>query len=185
MDRGVKAARAIVVRRARADDEAFVVALARRFAETRPGWRSEREVTRGTEVELRRAFATPDAGSVLLVADDASGERLGFAYLVLHEDFFTKERHGHVSELAVTKDGAGAGGRLIDAAEQYFLESGVRFVTLNVNEGNERGRSFYERHGFVPHLRQLVKVLRDPTDAGGFAADRRDAKDCAKRNPSP
>ena len=161
MDRGLSAAQTIAVRRARSDDECFVVSLAARFAETRPGWRDEREVTRGTEIELRRAFAEPDDGAAILIADDAAGERLGFAYLVLHDDFFTKERHGHVSEIAVTRDGTGAGRALMAAAEEYFAGLGVRFITLNVNDANERGRRFYERLGFVPQLRQFVKVLRE------------------------
>lgn len=48
------------------------------------------------------------------------------------------------------------------AAEEYFSELGVRFVTFNVNEANVRGQRFYERLGFVPQVRQFVKVLRDP-----------------------
>ena len=135
--------------------------MSARFAETRPAWRSEHEVTHGTEVELRRAFAAPDDGSAILIADGDDGERLGFAYLVLHEDFFTRERHGHVSEIAVARDGTGAGRALMEAAERYFIGLGVRFVTLNVNDANERGMRFYGRLGFVPQVRQFVKVLRE------------------------
>ena len=112
-------------------------------------------------VELRRAFAAPDDGSAVFVADGEDGERLGFAYLVLHVDFFTRERHGHVSEIAVARDGTGAGRLLMAAAEQYFTGLGVRFITLNVNVANERGMRFYEGLGFAPQSKQFVKVLRE------------------------
>jgi len=162
VDGGLSSGATLSVRRARSDDEAFVLDLAVRFAETRPAWRGEREVTCGTERELHRAFAAPEDGSTVLIAESAAGNRLGFAYLVLNEDFFTKERHGHVSEIAVARDGAGAGRCLMEAAEQYFCDLGMRFVTLNVNESNVRGIAFYERLGFVPQIRQFVKVLGDP-----------------------
>jgi ribosomal protein S18 acetylase RimI-like enzyme len=148
-----------VVRAARADDEAFVVGLAWRFSETRPDWRTEDEVTRGTAAELRRAFARLDPGAALLLAEDTSGERLGFAYVVVHLDFFTHEPHGHLSEIAVTRDGSGAGRALMRAVERHVRERGLRFLTLNVHEGNARGRQFYRELGFEPNTRQYVKVL--------------------------
>ena len=152
----------IAIRHARADDEGFVLSLAGRFAETRPVWRTESEVTEGTVAELRRAFAQPDEGSAILIAEDAAGKPLGFAYLVLHVDFFTGEKHGHVSEIAVAHDGNGVGRPLMEAANAYFRSVGVRFVTLNVNIANERAQRFYESLGYATQLRQLVKVLSSP-----------------------
>ena len=118
-------------------------------------------MTLGTVAQLRRAFAAPaaDRDTALFVAEDAGGDVVGFVYLVVHEDFFTLERHGHVSEVAVVRDGAGTGRLLMAAAETYFRDLGVRFVTLNVNEGNARAQRFYERLGYAPQLRQFVKVL--------------------------
>jgi ribosomal protein S18 acetylase RimI-like enzyme len=154
-----------VVRPARPDDEAFVVGLARRFAETRPPWRTEVEITRGTAVELRRAFARLDPGAALLIALDAAGERIGFAYVVVHADFFTKEPHGHLSEIAVTREGSGAGRALMQGVERHVRDSGLRFLTLNVHEGNLRGHAFYRALGFEPNTRQYVKVLESTSPA--------------------
>ncbi len=150
----------ILVRPARPSDEAFVVALAGRFAESRPDWRDEREVTLGTERELRRAFRDPSPGSVVYIAEHgASGESLGFAYGVVHEDFFTGETHGHLSEIAVVRDGSGAARPLIAAIERHFARGGLRFVTLNVNVDNARAAGVYERLGYAAHVVQMVKVL--------------------------
>jgi len=148
----------IRVRRADRTDRAFVVSLAPRFAETRPLWRSEKEVTGGTAEQLGRAFEEPPAGSALFIAETVA-EPLGFAYVVAHEDFFTRELHGHLSELAVVRDGVGAAEPLMEAVQRYVAQCGFRFMTLNVNERNARGRSFYERLGFKAQLRQYVKVL--------------------------
>jgi len=148
-----------VVRAARAEDETFVVGLARRFAETRPDWRTEDEITLGTAAELRRAFAGLQPGAALMIAEDASGERIGFAYVVVHADFFTHEPHGHLSEIAVTRDGSGAGRALMRAVEQHVRDRGLRFLTLNVHEQNVRGHQFYRELGFEPNTRQYVKLM--------------------------
>ncbi len=116
-------------------------------------------MTDGTAEQLRRAFEPPAAeGSALFIAETAA-ERLGFAYVVAHEDFFTLEQHGHLSELAVVRDGVGAAAPLMKAVQSYVVECGFRFMTLNVNERNARARRFYERLGFEAQLRQYVKVL--------------------------
>jgi ribosomal protein S18 acetylase RimI-like enzyme len=150
----------VTVRAARAADEAFVVGLSGRFAETRPAWRGEREITEGTAVQLRRAFADPSEGATILIAEDAAGVAVGFAYAVLHDDFFTGESHGHLSEVAVARDGTGAGAALVRAVEDHFTALGVRFVTLNVNLANERAGRLYASLGYAPQLVQYVKVLR-------------------------
>jgi len=151
--------RGAVVRPARAEDEAFVVGLARRFAETRPDWRTEDEITHGTAAELRRAFAGLEPGAALMIAEDVAGRRIGFAYVVVHVDFFTHEPHGHLSEIAVTRDGSGGGRALMRAVEQHVRERGLRFLTLNVHESNVRGHAFYRTLGFEPNTRQYVKVM--------------------------
>jgi ribosomal protein S18 acetylase RimI-like enzyme len=148
-----------LVRPARAGDEPFVVGLARRFAESRPRWRTDDEITRGTAAELRRAFARLDPGAALLIAEDAAGDRIGFAYVVVHADFFTHEPHGHLSEIAVTRDGSGAGRALMRAVERHVRERGLRFLTLNVHEHNVRGHDFYRELGFEPNTRQYVKLM--------------------------
>jgi ribosomal protein S18 acetylase RimI-like enzyme len=149
----------LVVRAASADDAAFVASLAARFAETAPAWRTSHEVTCGTLAEFERAFASAELRAGIFIAWDGR-ERVGFVYVVRQLDFFTGETHGHVSEIAVVRDGSGAGRALMRAAEDYCRGLGVRFVTLNVNESNARAMRFYERLGFVPQIRQFVKVLR-------------------------
>jgi GNAT superfamily N-acetyltransferase len=95
----------------------------------------------------------------VLIAQDDSGEPAGFAYAVTERDFFTGEPYVHVSEIAVARSGDGAGARLMKAVERWAGERGSRFVTLNVIEENQPAQRFYERLGYGPGHRHLVKRL--------------------------
>jgi GNAT superfamily N-acetyltransferase len=147
------------VRRATPLDEPFVIGLAARFGSTRATWRGLEEVVAGTACQLAAAFAAGRADDVIFVALDAQGERVGFAYVVTHHDFFTGEPHGHISEIATVVDGTGVGSALMDAAEAWSRERGFRYLSLNVNDANAGARRFYERRAYVPEYRHLVKLL--------------------------
>jgi ribosomal protein S18 acetylase RimI-like enzyme len=148
------------IRRARRDDEAFILALAPRFADVRPLWRSEREVVDGTERALRTALLdAADGDHAIFIAEDTRGERLGFVFVDMDDDFFTGESHAHISEIAVARDGAGVGRALITAAETWAHEQGSRYVSLHVTARNERARALYERLGYELEHRRLTKLL--------------------------
>jgi GNAT superfamily N-acetyltransferase len=147
------------VRPATPDDAPFVIALAARFGATRAAWRDHEEVVSGTARQLAAAFAAACDANPILIAVGAAGERVGFAYLVTHHDFFTGEAHGHISEIATVADGSGAGRALVEACEAWSRERGFRYLSLNVNDANEPARRFYARRAFVPEYRHLVKLL--------------------------
>jgi ribosomal protein S18 acetylase RimI-like enzyme len=87
--------------------------------------------------------------------------RLGFLYVTTQTDFFTGERHAHISDIVVARDGEGQGvGRaLMQAAETWAQSRGYRFVTLGVFPNNTRARSLYERLGFRTDVHRMLKVL--------------------------
>ncbi len=147
------------VRPATPEDAPFVIALAARFGATRAAWREHEEVVIGTARQLAAAFDAASDGSALLIAVGPAGERVGFAYVVTHEDFFTGEPHGHISEIATAADGTGAGSALMRACEAWSRRRGFRYLSLNVNDANEPARRFYARRAFVPEYRHLVKLL--------------------------
>ena len=154
------AAPAIRVRPARAEDEELILALVPRFVEhgAADGHTPE-EVIDGTRRVLRDALHARRDGELIVIAEDESGERAGFAYVVTERDFFTGEPYAHVSEIATARSGRGAGTRLMEAAEAWARERGFRFVTLNVVEENRAAQRFYDRHGYAPGHRHLVKRL--------------------------
>jgi GNAT superfamily N-acetyltransferase len=103
--------------------------------------------------------ATPDA--LVLVAESPAAEPLGFVHLHSAIDFFTGERHGHVSDIVVKAEaeGRGVGQALMAAAEAWARGLGYRLLSLHVFDGNARARSFYERLGYGPDIVKLIKTL--------------------------
>src|SRR6185312_10622833 len=114
----------------------------------------------GTQRALGAAFDDVSDDEVMFIAHDAAGVRLGFAYVVTHHDFFTGEAHAHLSEIATVADGSGAAPALMDAAEAWARDRGYRYLSLNVNDTNERAHAFYLRRDYQPEYRHLAKLLR-------------------------
>lgn len=151
---------AINVRRAVAEDRSFVLGLAHRFAEfDLPPWRSNVDVVDGTARRLEAALDDAGDRSAIVIAQDAGGEPLGFAWLLLVEDFYTGRDVAKISEIAVVRDGTGAGAALMTAAETFARERGCTLMVLNVMERNDRARAFYEKLGFAPEYTMMAREL--------------------------
>lgn len=155
-------AQGVGVRPARAGDRGFVLSTAARLAEFGPPpWRTVAEVVDGESRALRNFFENAPDDSGLLIAEDARGRPLGFAYLETQLDFFTRHPHAHLAELAVTREaeGVGAGGALLSASEDWARSKGYSVLTLNVFDGNRHARDVYERRGFSPEYVRYIKRL--------------------------
>jgi GNAT superfamily N-acetyltransferase len=154
----------ISVRPAVPGDREFVLATASRLSDFGPPrWRSAAEVVEGEARTLRAYFDSPGPSTILFLAEGADREPLGFAYLETLRDYFTREEHGHVGILAVTKEaeGRGAGGALLDAGEAWSRGLGYRRLTLNVFFANAHARRVYERRGFEAESLRYVRNLTD------------------------
>ena len=154
--------RSVAVRPARPEDRAFVLSTAGRLAEFGPPpWRTVAEVVDGESRALRNFFENAPDGSGLLVAEDARGRSLGFAYLETQLDFFTRRPHAHLAELAVAREaeGLGAGGALLTASEDWARSKGYAVLTLNVFDENRHARDVYERRGFSAEYVRYIKTL--------------------------
>lgn len=151
------------IRAFEARDREAVLALAERFAEFDvPEWRTAEEIAEGTRAYLARQLDALGEADAVLVAEDDGGRPLGFVYVRTERDFFTGEAHGHVSDVAVTRDaeGSGVAGALMREAEAWARERGLGFMTLNVFSGNARALAVYERLGYASELLKLRKPLR-------------------------
>jgi GNAT superfamily N-acetyltransferase len=117
------------------------------------------------EVEaLEHALDDPASDAVLLVAELEGVGPAGVALADTATDYFTHERHGHLSIIIVSEEGEGHGvGRaLLEAVEAWSAAQGHRFITLNVFTGNQRARRVYERAGYVEDTVRYVKELPPP-----------------------
>lgn len=150
------------IRTAELRDKDFILSLVPRLMEFGPPpWRPATQMT-ATDMEvIEGVLLTNPSGTIVLVAEDKSGAPLGFIHLNTTRDYFTRESHGHVSDIVVAPNGEGRGvGRaLIEAGEAWSRAQGFRLLTLNVFASNERALKLYERLGYGQDTIKYVKEL--------------------------
>lgn len=150
------------IRIADAGDDAFVLSLVERFvAFELPKWRKKSECAGGIRRDIRHALEEPPPGEALFIAEDATGERVGFLRLQKTRDFFSGKANCHISDLAVAHghDGQGIGRALLDHAQAWAKRQRCSLITLAVFPGNARARALYERAGFGADLLRMAKPL--------------------------
>ncbi|HXY20758.1 MAG TPA: GNAT family N-acetyltransferase [Gemmatimonadales bacterium] len=126
-----------------------------------PPYRPREVMDRAVVASIDGALSGAAPGAEVLVAVGEGGERLGFIHLHGATDFFTGERHGHVSDIVVAPEarGRGVGEALMTAAEGWARSRGYRLLSLHVFDGNTGARAFYARLGYQADVRKLVKPL--------------------------
>ncbi len=152
----------IRVRAFEPSDSEFVTSLITRFSEfALPAWRTRSEVDSANRRSLQTAMEEPEPGSAILIAQDPTGRPVGFIHLRTQTDYFSGERHGYISDLAVDKrfDGRGVGRILLEAAQDWARAKGYRLLTLYVFAGNTRARHVYEKHGYSEEVVKYAKVI--------------------------
>jgi ribosomal protein S18 acetylase RimI-like enzyme len=150
------------IRSADAGDDAFILSLVERFVGFElPAWRKRSECAGGIRRDLKHALEDPPPGEALFIAENESGERVGFLRLQKTRDFFSGKANCHISDLAVASghDGRGIGRALLDYAQGWAKRQRCGLITLAVFPGNARARDLYERNGFGPDLLRMAKRL--------------------------
>ncbi len=153
----------IIVRRATSSDREWILPLAPRLIEFGPpSWRPLSVMNQAVTKAIETALVATPPGSVVFVAEEG-GQPLGFIHVETTTDYFTREAHGHVSDLVVAREGEGRGvGRaLMAAAEAWARDRRYRLMSLNVFEDNHRARALYERLGYRPDTMKLLKDLTE------------------------
>lgn len=135
------------VRRACLEDEAAVIGL----------WRACELVVDYNDPGEDFRFAMGGLCSAVLLCEDEIGAVTG-TVMVGHDG-----HRGWIYYLAADPDkqGTGIGRRLVEAAEQWLRDRGVRKVQLMIRETNTKVVQFYERLGFETTPRVVMaKWLR-------------------------
>ena len=98
--------------------------------------------------------------TLIFVAEDEQGERLGFA-TVSHDIHFAGEGQAYIGELATSAaaEGRGVGQALAQACERWAREQGYRILALATGAANERAPGFYRHLGYLDEDIRLVKML--------------------------
>ncbi len=134
-------------RPAGAADAAFLASLVPAFVDFGlPSLRDPEAVAAAFARDLADALRD---GAELHVAEDDTGQRLGFVHLREVADL-EGCRRAHVSDLAVAPgaQGVGVGRELMAFAEAWAAERGHGHVGLSAFVTNRRAVRFYERLGF-------------------------------------
>ncbi len=142
------------------DDRAFVLGLAPRLSIGMQPWRDLKLWLATVESWLTESINQHNQKTMVLIAEDEQGERLGFA-TVSHSTHFTGQRQAYIGELATseTVEGRGVGTALVEACERWAREQGYTLLTLSTGTANARALSFYHHLGFHDEDVTLTKLL--------------------------
>ncbi len=125
-----------------------------------PPWRDPERRLATAQDWLAGSMARFGNETMIFIAEDSRGERLGAA-TVSHRQHFTGEPQAYIGELAVSEsaEGYGAGQALVDACARWAREQGYRLLSLETGAANTRARGFYAHLGFLEEDVRLVKLL--------------------------
>ncbi|MDQ2904901.1 MAG: GNAT family N-acetyltransferase [Ktedonobacteraceae bacterium] len=143
-----------------ASDRAFVLSLAPRLVIGISDWRDPAKMLVTARKWLTASMARHGTKTMIFVAEDEQGERLG-CVSVSHDQHFTGEGQAYIGELAVSEDAEGqkVGQALVVACEQWAREQGYPFLVLATGTANTHARGFYQHLGFLEEDVKLVKLL--------------------------
>jgi GNAT superfamily N-acetyltransferase len=142
------------------DDADFVLQLAPRLVVGIPPWRDAERWLAAVQGWLSGSIARFGSDTMIFIAEDNLGERLGAA-TVTHQRHFTGQEQAYIGELAVSEaaEGHGVGQALVEACAQWGREHGYRLLSLETGAANRRARGFYQHLGFLEEDVRLVKRL--------------------------
>lgn len=138
----------------------FVFSLAPRLAIGIPPWRDPTVWAVTVQNWITENIEQHGQNSMVFIAEDDQGERLGFA-TVSHDTHFTGEPQAYVGELVTgaAMEGKGVGKALMQACEQWARQQGYRILSLATGAANERALGFYRHLGYLDEDVKLIKLL--------------------------
>ncbi len=150
----------ISVRLYQPDDRSFVLDLAPRLMIGMPPWRDPQKCMAGVQGWIRGSLDQHGQETMVFVAEDEQGERLGFA-TVTQMTHWTGEDQAYIGELVTSEaaEGRGAGKALIQSCEQWARDQGYRIISLDTGAANSHALGFYHHLGFQDEDVKLIKIL--------------------------
>jgi GNAT superfamily N-acetyltransferase len=141
-------------------DRAFVLSLAPRLAIGMQPWRDLELWLTTVGGWLAESIDQHNQKTMVWIAEDEQGERLGFA-TVSHSTHFTGQPQAYIGEMATCEmvEGRGVGTALIEACEQWAQQQGYTLITVSTGAANLRALSFYHHLGFLDEDITLTKLL--------------------------
>lgn len=157
----------ITIRRAESRDIPGVIRLLGQVLELHAKLRPDIFIpgtTKYTPQELENIFRNEDTPVFTAIND--GGEVAGYAFCVMKRQPFSTNMHDfttlYIDDLCVDENcrGQHVGTELFNFVKQYAKQQGCYDVTLNVWEGNDSARRFYEKMGMFVKETQM-EILTD------------------------
>ena len=96
----------IRTRPASIDDKGFIISLLPRLVEFGPpSWRDASQMTVIDTQVLSDALLSQSPETAIFIAEDAEGAALGFIHLQTGTDYYLREKHGHIADVVVAREG--------------------------------------------------------------------------------
>jgi ribosomal protein S18 acetylase RimI-like enzyme len=153
----------VLIRKFNPSDRDHILSLVERFSKFElPAWRPKEEIDRANRSFLEQAMKEPAPNAAIFIAETESGDFAGFIHLQTQTDYFSGEKHGYISDLAVAQEFEchGIGRQLLETAEEWARSSGYHLLTLYVFAGNSRARRIYEKYGFRQEVIKYAKGIQ-------------------------
>ncbi len=99
---------------------------------------------------------------------EEDGEVRGYCFCRIQNNFGNDMLYAmktfYIDDICVDEDAEGKGmaQKLFDYVKDYAYKKGAKNITLNVWEGNDRARAFYEKMGFFVRSTTMELTLRKP-----------------------
>ena len=138
------------------------------------GWTTEAHLVDGHRTDAAEVHAMLADPAVTLLVDDEDGRVRGCCYTrrePMDPDGTVRAELG-LFAVDPTAQGAGIGGRLLEAQARALAADGVDVLMIQVLQSRPELHSWYERHGFV-RTGQAVPFPGDPArlKVGGLGMD--------------
>ncbi|MCD4785885.1 MAG: GNAT family N-acetyltransferase [Candidatus Eremiobacteraeota bacterium] len=119
---------------------------------------------------LYSSIKDPNIG--IFIAETMNGEFIG--HVISMSNFVessTGESQGYVFDLSVRKkfNRLGIGARLMEIAEEYCQDAGMKYMALNVTASNMPAVKFYESQGYSVERKRMLKVISKPEVKNSFS----------------
>src|SRR5258706_5129709 len=154
----------ITTRKATSEDIPFVEQNAYRLLEFGPPeWRqADHMLMINADIKHNTAaILSGDPDIEVYIAIDENGIPCGFLHLTMQTDYYTGERHAHITDIVVIKsaEGKGIGKLLMAKADDWAKEKKARWITLNAFEDNKHAKAVYEKSGYRKEWIKYLKPL--------------------------
>ncbi|GIP64596.1 GNAT family N-acetyltransferase [Virgibacillus pantothenticus] len=150
----------MIIRNYKSEDKEFLVSLSSRFTEF--DFLRFREPLQMEKKQEEMALEAISKNFSNIFIAETNGEYLGYIEMRGIVDYFTGEKQGYLSAIAVTKkyEGNGVGKKLMKKAEEWTNDKGYKELVLQLFNGNERAMKFYEKLGFEKDITVMIKQLK-------------------------